>query len=161
MLRRELNGAVEQTATNRIEVIRTEISRALHDHKERTDRLIEQLTARVAHLEALRGRNELNFFDISDHDADISRPADLPPVPGSLFPGRSGSTIPRSSLVGPIDHGSPSGCNAAPAEKASTVPSQTSCQNLDEILRRARHRVDSEHVGNDRRDHNHLLGPKP
>ena len=40
-------GTVQQTATNRIEVIRTEMSRALHEHKERTDRLIADLTARV------------------------------------------------------------------------------------------------------------------
>ena len=45
-------GAVEQNATHRIEVIRTEMSRALFDHKERTDRLIDQLTARVAQLES-------------------------------------------------------------------------------------------------------------
>eukprot|EP00439_Symbiodinium_sp_Y106_P007713 s1553_g1.t1 len=47
-------GAVEQTATHRIEVIRTDMSRAHHDHKERTDRLIDQLTARAPHLEAGR-----------------------------------------------------------------------------------------------------------
>ena len=37
-------GIVEQTATHRIEVIRAEMSWALHDHKERTDRLIDQLS---------------------------------------------------------------------------------------------------------------------
>ena len=129
------------------------MSRALSDHKERPDRLIDQLTARVAHLEAglvykiasdrstPPRHDRAQFFDICDHDSDIPRLADLLPVPGSLFPGRPGGTIPRSSLLGPIDHGSPSGCNAAPAEKASTVQSQTSCQNLDEILRRAKIRL--------------------
>ena len=39
---------------------------------------------------------------------------------------------------------------------ASTVQSQASCQDLDEILRRAKHRVDSEYVGKDRRDHDNL-----
>ena len=90
-------GAVEQNATHRIEVIRTEMSRALHDHKERTDRLIDQLTARVAHLEAGRAyttasdrstpprHDRAQFFDTSDHDSDDPPPADLPPVPGSLL----------------------------------------------------------------------------
>eukprot|EP00439_Symbiodinium_sp_Y106_P082758 s519_g22.t1 len=40
-------GTVEQTATHRIEVIRAEMSWALHDHKERTDRLIDQLSPEV------------------------------------------------------------------------------------------------------------------
>eukprot|EP00439_Symbiodinium_sp_Y106_P026265 s6898_g3.t1 len=136
-------GAVEQNATHRIEVIRTEMSRALHDNKERTDRIIDQLTARIAQLEAGHANktasdrstpirhDRAQFFDISDHSSDVPWPADLPPVPGSLFPEHPGSTIPRSSLLGPIDHGSPPGCNAAPAEKASTVQSQASCLNLE------------------------------
>ena len=135
--------------------IRTEMSWSLHDHKQRTDFLIDQLTSRVAHLEAGRAQqtasgrstpskhDRAQFFDISDHDTDVPRPADLLPVPGSLFPGGHGSAIPRMSLLGPIDHGSPPGC-AAPAEKASTVQSQSSCQNLEEILKRARLRVDSD-----------------
>ena len=45
-------GTVQQTATNRIEVIGTEMSRALHEHKERTDRLIADLTTRIVRLEA-------------------------------------------------------------------------------------------------------------
>ena len=67
--------------------------------------------------------------------------------------------IPRSSLLGPIDHGSPPGCNAAPAEKASAVQSQASCQNLDEILRRAKIRVGSEQTGSESRAQINLLGP--
>ena len=59
--------------------------------------------------------------------------------------------IPRSSLLGPIDHGSPPGCNAAPAEKASTAQYQTSSQTLDEILRRAKLRVSPEQAGTESR----------
>ena len=33
--------------------------------------------------------------------------------------------------------------------------------NLDEILRRARERVDSEHIKEDRRGHDNLPGPIP
>eukprot|EP00439_Symbiodinium_sp_Y106_P083105 s519_g22.t3 len=51
-------GTVEQTATHRIEVIRAEMSWALHDHKERTDRLIDQLSPE---------QDRAQFFDISDH----------------------------------------------------------------------------------------------
>ena len=150
---------IQQTATNRIEVIRTEMSRALHEHKERTDRLIADLTARVVQLEAghahktasdhstLLRPERAQFFDISDHDVDVPRPTDLPPATGSFFSGRQPSVIPRSSLLGPIDHGSPPGCNAAPAEKASTAQSQTSSQTLDEILRRAKLRVSPEQAG--------------
>ncbi|CAE7775556.1 JNK [Symbiodinium sp. CCMP2592] len=94
------------------------------------------------------------FFDISDHDGDIPRPADLPPVPGALFPGGPTTAIPRSSLLGPIDHGSPPGCNAAPAEKASTVHSQTSGINLDDILRRAQQRVADDHPPESRGQNN-------
>ncbi|CAE7806513.1 JNK [Symbiodinium sp. CCMP2592] len=141
-------AAVEQNATHRIEVIRSEMSRALYDHKESNRAHIDQLTARIQHLEnahVRRGGSDRStpsrpertqFFDISDHGGDIPRPADLPPVPGALFPGGPTTAIPRSSLLGPIDHGSPPGCNAAPAEKASTVHSQTSGINLDEILRK-------------------------
>ena len=78
-------------------------------------------------------------------------PHDLPPATGSFFAGRSASVIPRSSLLDPIDHGSPPGCNAAPAAKASTVQSQTSCQNLDEILRRAKMRITPEQTGSESR----------
>ena len=92
-------GTVQQTATNRIEVIRTEMSRALYEHKERTDRLIADLTARVVQLECGRAhktasdhstpsrQDRAQFFDISDHDADIPRPIDLRrPIPDrSLF----------------------------------------------------------------------------
>ena len=164
-------GTAQQTATNRIEVIRTEMSRALYDHKERTDRLIADLTARVVQLEAGHAhktasdhstpsrQDRAQFFDISDHDADIPRPPDLPPVTGSFFSERPPSVIPRSSLLGPIDHGSPPGCNAAPAEKASTVQSQTSCQNLDEILRRAKIRVGSEQAGSE--SHAQINPPEP
>ena len=149
-------GTVQQTATNRIEVIRTEMSRALHEHKERIDRLIADLTARVMQLEAGHAHKTASdhstpsrperaqFFDISDHDVDIPRPTDLPPATGSFFSGRQPSVIPRSSLLGPIDHGSMPGCNAAPAEKASTAQSQTSSQTLDEILRRAKLRASPE-----------------
>ncbi|CAE7242242.1 JNK [Symbiodinium sp. CCMP2592] len=149
-------AAVEQNATHRIEVIRSEMSRALYDHKESNRAHIDQLTARIQHLEnahVRRGGSDRStpsrpertqFFDISDHGGDIPRPADLPPVPGALFPGGPTTAIPRSSLLGPIDHGSPPGCNAAPAEKASTVHSQTSGINLDEILRRAQQRVADE-----------------
>ncbi|CAE7216999.1 GABBR2 [Symbiodinium sp. CCMP2592] len=152
-------AAVEQSATHRIEVIRSEMSRALCDHKESNRAHIDQLTAWIQHLEnahVRRGGSDRStpsrpertqFFDISDHDGDIPRPADLPPVPGALFPGGQTTAIPRSSLLGPIDHGSPPGCNAAPAEKASTVHSQTSGINLDEILRRAQQRVADEHLG--------------
>ncbi|CAE6956816.1 JNK [Symbiodinium sp. CCMP2592] len=159
-------AAVEQNATHRIEVIRSEMSRALYDHKESNRVLIDQLTARIQHLESAqfrRGGSDMStpsrperaqFFDISDHDGDISRPADLPPVPGALFPGGQTTATPRSSLLGPIDHGSPPGCNAAPAEKASTVHSQTSGINLDEILRRAQQRVADEHLGESREQNN-------
>ena len=83
-------GTVQQTATNRIEVIRTEMSRALHEHKERTGRLIADLTARVVQLEAGHAhktasdhstpsrQERAQFFDISDHDVDVPRPTDLP-----------------------------------------------------------------------------------
>ena len=139
------------------------MSRALHEHKERTDRLIADLTARVVQLEAghahktasdhstLLRPERAQFFDISDHDVDVPRPTDLPPATGSFFSGRQPSVIPRSSLLGPIDHGSPPGCNAAPAEKASTAQSQTSSQTLDEILRRAKLRVSPEQAGNESR----------
>ncbi|CAE7221723.1 GABBR2 [Symbiodinium sp. CCMP2592] len=85
-------AAVEQNATHRIEVIRSEMSRALYDHKESNRVLIDQLTARIQHLESAhvrRGGSDLStpsrpertqFFDISDHDGDFPRPADLPPV---------------------------------------------------------------------------------
>ena len=99
------------------------------------------------------------FFDIDDHDADIPRPIDLPPAPGSFFSGHSASMIPRSSLLGPIDHCSPPGCNAAPAEKAATVQSQASSQNLDEILRRAKIRVGAEQTGSESRAQINLPGP--
>ena len=147
------------------------MSRALYEHKERTDRLIADLTARVVQLEAGRAhktasdhstpsrQDRAQFFDTSDHDADIPRPIDLPPAPGSFFSGLSAGMIPRSSLLGPIDHGSPPGCNAAPAEKASTVQSQASCQNLDEILRRAKIRVGSEQTGSESRAQINLPGP--
>ena len=104
-------GTVQQTATNRIEVIRTEMSRALYEHKERTDRLIADLTARVVQLEAGRAhktasdhstpsrQDRAQFFDTSDHDADIPRPIDLPPAPGSFFSGLSASMIPRPQVV--------------------------------------------------------------
>ena len=102
---------VEQAATNRIEIIRTEMSRALYDQKERSDRLISELAVRLERLETghvARAASERStpprhdraqFFDISDHDIDVSRPADLPPEPGSLFPARSGPAIPRSSVT--------------------------------------------------------------
>ncbi|CAE7488465.1 unnamed protein product [Symbiodinium sp. CCMP2592] len=92
-------AAVEQHATHRIEVIRSEMSRALYDHKESNRTLIDQLTARVQYLESAHVRRQgsdkstpsrrerTQFFDISDHDGEIPRPADLPPVPGALFPG--------------------------------------------------------------------------
>ena len=125
------------------------MSRSLHDHQWRTDDLVDDLATRVAHLEACfshrrdtadravdeirrearshkSGRStpsrvdEVQFFDISDHDRDIPRPDGLPPAPGSLFPGAT-SSIPRSSPLGPVDHGSPPGCHAAPVEKASTA----------------------------------------
>ncbi|CAE7040332.1 JNK [Symbiodinium sp. CCMP2592] len=159
-------ATVEQNATHRIEVIRTEMSRALYDHKESNRVLIDQLTARIQHLESShvrRGGSDMStpsrpertqFFDISDHDGDIPRPADLPPVPGALFPGGPTTAIPRSSLLGPIDHGSPPGCNAAPAEKASTVHSQTSGINLDDILRRAQQRVAVDHPPESRGQNN-------
>ncbi|CAE7345631.1 unnamed protein product [Symbiodinium sp. CCMP2592] len=159
-------ATVEQNATHRIEVIRTEMSRALYDHKESNRVLIDQLTARVQHLESShvrRGGSDMStpsrpertqFFDISDHDGDIPRPADLPPVPGALFPGGPTTAIPRSSLLGPIDHGSPPGCNAAPAEKASTVHSQTSGINLDDILRRAQQRVAADQPSESRGQNN-------
>ncbi|CAE7248026.1 GABBR2 [Symbiodinium sp. CCMP2592] len=159
-------ATVEQNATHRIEVIRTEMSRALYDHKESNRVLIDQLTARIQHLESShvrRGGSDMStpsrpertqFFDISDHDGDIPRPADLPPVPGALFPGGPTTAIPRSSLLGPIDHGSPPGCNAAPAEKASTVHSQTSGINLDDILRRAQQRVADDHPPESRGQNN-------
>ncbi|CAE7201943.1 GABBR2 [Symbiodinium sp. CCMP2592] len=114
-------AAVEQNATHRIEVIRSEMSRALYDHKESNRAHIDQLTARIQHLEnahVRRGGSDRStpsrpertqFFDISDHGGDIPRPADLPPVPGALFPGGPTTAIPRSSLLGPIDHGSPPG----------------------------------------------------
>ncbi|CAE7620794.1 JNK, partial [Symbiodinium sp. CCMP2592] len=110
-------AAVEQNATHRIEVIRSEMSRALYDHKESNRAHIDQLTARIQHLEnahVRRGGSDRStpsrpertqFFDISDHGGDIPRPADLPPVPGALFPGGPTTAIPRSSLLGPIDHG--------------------------------------------------------
>ncbi|CAE7211779.1 unnamed protein product [Symbiodinium sp. CCMP2592] len=125
-------AAVEQNATHRIE----ESNRVLIDH----------LATRILHLEDahVRRAERTQFFDISDHDGDIQRPADLPPVPGALFPGGHSTAIPRSSLLGPVDHGSTPGCNAAPAEKASTVQSQTSCPNLDEILRRAQQRMEPD-----------------
>ncbi|CAE7517087.1 GABBR2 [Symbiodinium sp. CCMP2592] len=159
-------AAVEQNATHRIEVIRSEMSRALYDHKESNRAHIDQLTARIQHLEnahVRRGGSDRStpshpertqFFDISDHGGDIPRPADLPPVPGALFPGGPTTAIPRSSLLGPIDHGSPPGCNAAPAEKASTVHSQTSGINLDEILRRAQQRVADEQPAESRGQNN-------
>ncbi|CAE7291934.1 KCC4 [Symbiodinium sp. CCMP2592] len=159
-------AAVEQNATHRIEVIRSEMSRALYDHKESNRAHIDQLTARIQHLEnahVRRGGSDRStpsrpertqFFDISDHGGDIPRPADLPPVPGALFPGGPTTAIPRSSLLGPIDHGSPPGCNAAPAEKASTVHSQTSGINLDEILRRAQQRVADEQTAESRGQNN-------
>ncbi|CAE7715784.1 unnamed protein product [Symbiodinium sp. CCMP2592] len=159
-------AAVEQNATHRIEVIRSEMSRALYDHKESNRAHIDQLTARIQHLEnahVRRGGSDRStpsrpertqFFDISDHGGDIPRPADLPPVPGALFPGGPTTAIPRSSLLGPIDHGSPPGCNAAPAEKASTVHSQTSGINLDEILRRAQQRVADEQPAEGRGQNN-------
>ncbi|CAE7624163.1 Clec16a [Symbiodinium sp. CCMP2592] len=87
-------AAVEQSATHRIEVIRSEMSRALYDHKESNRAHIDQLTVRIQHLENAhvgRGGSDRStpsrpertqFFDISDHDGDIPRPADLPPVPG-------------------------------------------------------------------------------
>ncbi|CAE7248571.1 JNK [Symbiodinium sp. CCMP2592] len=92
-------AAVEQNATHRIEVIRSEMSRALYDHKESNRALIDQLTARVQYLESAHVRRggsdrstpsrpeRTQFFDISDHDGETPRPADLPPVPGALFPG--------------------------------------------------------------------------
>ncbi|CAE7774112.1 GABBR2 [Symbiodinium sp. CCMP2592] len=159
-------AAVEQNATHRIEVIRSEMSRALYDHKESNRAHIDQLTARIQHLEnahVRRGGSDRStpsrpertqFFDISDHGGDIPRPADLPPVPGALFPGGPTTAIPRSSLLGPIDHGSPPGCNAAPAEKASKVHSQTSGINLDEILRRAQQRVADEQPAESRGQNN-------
>ncbi|CAE7197880.1 GABBR2 [Symbiodinium sp. CCMP2592] len=92
--RRARIATVEQNATHRIEVIRSEMSRALYDHKESNRVLIDQLTARIQHLESAhvrRGGSDMStpsrpertqFFDISDHDGDLPRPADLPPVPG-------------------------------------------------------------------------------
>ena len=91
-------GTVQQTATNRIEVIGTEMSRALHEHKERTDRLIADLTTRIVRLEAghahktvsdhstpYEARTSPVLFDISDHDVDVPRPADLPPINAFIF----------------------------------------------------------------------------
>ena len=65
-------GAVEQNATHRIEVIRTEMSRALHDHKERTDRIIDQLTARVAQLEAGHDLTDPRRFGMIGRNSSIS-----------------------------------------------------------------------------------------
>ena len=75
------------SAINRIEVIRIEMSRALYDHKKRADRLIADLMARVGQLEAGHAlktasdhstpsrQDRAQFFDISDHDVDIPRPS--------------------------------------------------------------------------------------
>ena len=102
-------GTVQQTATNRIEVTRAEMGRALHEHKERTDRLIADLTARVMQLEAGHAHktasdhstpsrpDRAQFFDISDHDVDIPRPTDLPPATGSFFSGRQPKVFPTGT----------------------------------------------------------------
>ena len=98
-------GTVQQTATNRIEVTRAEMGRALHEHKERTDRLIADLTARVMQLEAGHASDHstpsrpdrAQFFDISDHDVDIPRPTDLPPATGSFFSGRQPKVFPTGT----------------------------------------------------------------
>ncbi|CAE7251308.1 JNK [Symbiodinium sp. CCMP2592] len=83
---------LEQNASHRVEVIRSEMSRALYDHKESNRVFIDQLTARIQHLEGVHARRSgsdkstpsrperTQFFDISDHDGEIPRPADLPPV---------------------------------------------------------------------------------
>eukprot|EP00439_Symbiodinium_sp_Y106_P071245 s2749_g12.t1 len=108
-------GTVQQTATNSIEVIRTEMSRALYDHKERTDRLIADLTARVVQLEGGHAhkaasdhstasrQDRAQFFDISDHDADVPRRPDLPPATGSFFAGRSASQCDSQIFVAGSD----------------------------------------------------------
>ena len=94
------------------------MSRVLYEHKERTDRLITDLTARVVQLEAGRAhkttsdystpsrQDRAQFFDISDHDANIPRPIDLPPAPRIALFGTFGQVV---SLLGPTDHGSPPG----------------------------------------------------
>ena len=74
-------GAVEQNATHRIEVIRTEMSRALHDHKERTDRIIDQLTARVAQLEAGHDLTDPRRFGMIGRNSSISV------ITAPMFPG--------------------------------------------------------------------------
>ena len=73
-------GAVEQNATHRIEVIRTEMSRALHDHKERTDRIIDQLTARVAQLEAGHDLTDPRRFGMIGRNSSISVTLRCPPA---------------------------------------------------------------------------------
>eukprot|EP00439_Symbiodinium_sp_Y106_P007623 s6607_g1.t1 len=65
-------GTVQQTATNRIEVIRTEMSRALYDHKERTDRLIADLTARVVNLEAGHAHKTASDHSTTEPSSSIS-----------------------------------------------------------------------------------------
>ena len=79
-------------------------------------------------------QEEAQFFDISDNDREIPRPEDLPPQAGSLFPG--------VHLLSLVLHGSPPGCHAAPAEKASAVQSQTSNLTADDIFRRSKLLVD-------------------
>ena len=65
-------GTAQQTATNRIEVIRTEMSRALYDHKERTDRLIADLTARVVNLEAGHAHKTASDHSTTEPSSSIS-----------------------------------------------------------------------------------------
>ena len=68
------------------------------------------------------------------------------------------SSIPRSSLLGPIEHGCPPSCHAAPVEKASTAQSQTSSLTADDVYRRARLLIDDRSKG-ERADPDRLPEP--
>ncbi|CAE7510989.1 JNK, partial [Symbiodinium sp. CCMP2592] len=137
-------AAVEQNATHRIEVIRSEMSPALYDHKESNRAHIDQLTARIQHLEnahVRRGGSDRStpsrpertqFFDISDHG--IPRPADLPPVPGALFPGGERS---NESPTNNLPKAVPS-ANAAGATSGQVRPSHAKSPMILELSRLGR-----------------------
>ena len=140
-------GAIEQNATSRIEAIRIEMSRSLHHHK--ID-LVDDLATRVASLEACfshcRDTTERAIEEMSREVRSYKSERSTPSLPmGSNFSVSANltgmfqdltvfllpqdrcflearaSSIPRASLLGPIEHGSPRGGHAAPVEKASTV----------------------------------------
>ena len=126
-------GAVEQEANSRIEALRIEMSRSLHDHKKRTDDLVDDLATRVAHLEACLSHRRVSHQLLHVRmglSFSISVAFLLPQI---SLPWRrvSDSTIFTFS-----------GCHAAPVEKASTAQSQASCLTADDIYRRARLFVD-------------------